>query len=125
MKPVYLLDSAILIDHLRGIPDATKWLQRLHEGEAVISVITRAEVMAGGTIEERAAAFDLCEQFECLPISKEIADYAADLRRTNRWKLPDAFQAALANDWNLRLVTRNTRDFKEKDHTFVLIPYRL
>ena len=51
MKPVYLLDSAILIDHLRGIPDATKWLQRLHEGEAVISVITRAEVMAGGTIE--------------------------------------------------------------------------
>jgi predicted nucleic acid-binding protein len=125
MKPVYLLDSAILIDHLRGIHQATNWLQRLHEGEAAISVITRAEVMSGGIVSERAAALDLCEQFECLPISKEIADHAADLRRTHRWKLPDAFQAAIAKDQNLRLVTRNTRDFDEKEHAFVLIPYLL
>jgi predicted nucleic acid-binding protein len=125
MKPAYLLDSAILIDHLRGILQATNWLELLHEGEAVISVITRAEVMSGGIVNERAVAFDLCEQFECLPISKEIADHAADLRRTHRWKLPDAFQAALAKDQHLRLVTRNTRDFDEKERAFVVIPYRL
>ena len=35
VKPAaYLLDSAILIDHLRGVAKATVWLQRLHEGEA-------------------------------------------------------------------------------------------
>jgi|WetSurMetagenome_2_1015567.scaffolds.fasta_scaffold248186_1 predicted nucleic acid-binding protein len=74
---------------------------------------------------QRAAAFDLCEQFECLPVSKEIADHAADLRRAHRWKLPDALQAAIAKDQKLRLVTRNTRDFDEKAHAFVMIPYRL
>jgi hypothetical protein len=47
------------------------------------------------------------------------------LRRTNGWKLPDAFQAAVALRHGLRLVTRNARDFDEKKHAFVLIPYRL
>lgn len=125
MKPAYLLDSAILIDHLRGIARATKWLRTLREGEAVISVITRAEVMAGGSSDAQAAALDLCEQFGCLAITKESADRAAGLRRANRWKLPDAFQAALAIDQGLRLVTRNSRDFDESEHAFVLIPYRL
>jgi predicted nucleic acid-binding protein len=125
MKPSYLLDSAILIDHLRGIIFAADWLHRLREGEAVISVITRAEVMSGGDAQELGAALELCEQFECLPLSKEIVDYAADLRRIHRWKLPDAFQAALAIDRALRLVTRNSRVFDEKEHTFALIPYRL
>lgn len=125
LKAAYLLDSAILIDHLRGIGQATKWLEGLHEGEAVISVITRAEVMVGGASDELGAAFDLCEQFGCLALTKETADRAAELRRTNRWKLPDAFQAALAVDQGLRLVTRNSRDFNENHHSFVLIPYRL
>ena len=125
MKSLYLLDSAILIDHLRGLVPATTWLRGLKEGEAVISVITRAEVRAGGSPGEAAAAFDLCEQFACLPLTKENADHAADLRRENGWKLPDAFQAALAMDHGLRLVTRNSRDFSEKKHPFALIPYRL
>ncbi len=121
MKAVYLLDSAVLIDHLRGISPATDWLRGLKEAEAVISVITRAEVLAGGEI----AAFELCEQFACLPLTKETADHAAGLRRANGWKLPDAFQAALAIDHGLRLVTRNSRDFSEKKHAFALIPYKL
>jgi predicted nucleic acid-binding protein len=125
VKPAYLLDSAILIDHLRGLEPATKWLCTLREGEAVISPITRAEVMAGGSSEEKAAAFDLCEQFACLPLTKEDADHAAELRGVHRWKLPDAFQAALAIDQGLRLVTRNSRDFNETDDAFVLIPYRV
>ncbi|TRZ92639.1 type II toxin-antitoxin system VapC family toxin [bacterium] len=125
MKPLYLLDSAVLIDHLRGIVPATAWLRRLKEGETVISVITRAEVLAVGSPGEAAAAFDLCEQFACLPLTKETADHAADLRRANGWKLPDAFQAALAIDQGLKLVTRNSKDFSEKKHAFALIPYRL
>ena len=123
MRPVYLLDSAILIDHLRGIGPATTWLRTLREGEAVISAITRAEVMAGGSSDERAAAFYLCEQFACLALTKESADHAAELRRAHHWKLPDAFQAALAINQDLRLVTRNSRGFDERTHSFVLIPY--
>jgi hypothetical protein len=125
MKAIYLLDSAVLIDHLRGISPATDWLSGLKEAEAVISVITRAEVLAGGSSGEEIVAFELCEQFACLPLTKETADHAAGLRRANGWKLPDAFQAALAIDHGLRLVTRNSRDFSEKKHAFALIPYKL
>ncbi len=125
VKPVYLLDSVILIDHLRGIEMAAKWLGKLGEGEAVLSVVTRAEVLSGGSGEERHAARELCDKFECLPLTKDDATRAADLRRKNGWKLPDAFQAAVALKNGLRLVTRNVRDFDEKKHSFVLIPYRL
>ncbi len=125
MKPAYLLDSAILIDHLRGITSATEFLAALREGEAVISVITRAEVLAGGSSEEWAAAFSLCEQFQCLGLTKESADRAAELHCMHRWKLPDAFQAALAIEEGLRLVTRNSKEFDERAHPFVLVPYRV
>lgn len=63
MKPAYLLDSTVLIDHLRGIEEATNWIRTLRDGEAVISVITLAEVLCGGTEDETLAAYELCEQF--------------------------------------------------------------
>ena len=125
MKPAYLLDSTVLIDHLRGIDAATRWLLKLREGEAVVSVITRAEVLCGGTDEESLAAYELCEQFECLPLTKDNATRAAELRRTNGWKLPDALQAAAALGGDLRLVTRDSGDFDEKKFPFICIPYRL
>jgi len=125
MKPAKLIDSAILVDHLRGIPQSSVWLRSLGEGEGVISVITRAEVLSGGTEAESAAAFDLCELFPCLPLTRETADLAAKLRRSHRWRLPDAFQAALAMIHGLRLATRNSRDFNPKAHPFALIPYRI
>lgn len=125
MKPVYLLDSVILIDHLRGIEPATKWLSKLREGQAVLSVITRAEVLSGGTDDEQAAAFELCGQFECLPLTESDATKAARLRRESGWRLPDAFQAASAVRNGLKLVTRDARAFDPKAHAFVLIPYSL
>jgi predicted nucleic acid-binding protein len=125
LKPACLLDSVILIDHLRGVLPAVAWMNKLGEGEAVISVVTRTEVLSGGSAEEARPARELCDKFECLPLTKDDATSAADLRRTNGWKLPDAFQAAVALRHGLRLVTRNARDFDEKKHAFVLIPYRL
>src|SRR4030042_1695139 len=124
LKPVYLLDSVLFIDHLRGAPPAVAWMDKLGEGEAVISVITRAEVLSGGSAEEARPARELCNKFECLPLTKDDATSAADLRRTNGWKLPDALQAAVAKRHGLKMVTRDARGFDEKKHAFVLIPYR-
>lgn len=125
MKPAYLLDSVILIDHLRGIEAATNWLGKLRDGEAVLSVITRAEVLSGGTEAEEIAAMALCDEFDCLPLTGNDATSAAALRRQHGWKLPDALQAAVALRSDLRLVTRDLRGFGGKRHPFVLIPYRL
>jgi hypothetical protein len=125
VKPKFLLDSVILIDHLRGIEPATEWLDGLEEGEAVISVVTRAEVLSGGSEEEASSARKICDKFECVSLTKDDATVAAELRRENGWKLPDAMQAALAKRLDIKLVTRDARGFGDKKPAFALCPYKL
>lgn len=124
MKTKYLVDTVIIIDHLNGITKATDWLVKNSEGNAVISVITRAKVLSGAEENEKSSISSLLDKFECLSITKEISDYAAELRQKRGWKLPDAFQAALAKKNNLLLVTRNTKDFSP-ELDFVNIPYKI
>ena len=121
----YLLDSVILIDHFNGIPAATNYLRSV-ESTAVLSVISRAETLTGfGNDDERDRAAALLDRFPCLTLDQNIADVAAQLRRQHGWKLPDAFQAATAQEHNLKLITRNTKDFTPDVHDFVVVPYRL
>jgi len=117
-----LLDSVILIDHFNGVTEATGYLRR-ERGNAAISVITRAEVLAGFDAAGAERAKPLLELFPVLTITKEVADQAAILRRENGWKLPDAFQAALAQIHKLQLATRNTRDFPPGQYAFITVPY--
>ncbi len=118
----WLLDSVILIEHFNGVEAASQYLAE-HHTDAAISVITRAEVLTG--FEQRAAAktAQFLDFFPTLGIDQTTADLAATLRRDHRWKLPDAFQAAIAQQHGLRLVTRNRRDFPPQRHAFVTIPY--
>ncbi|HEY7905872.1 MAG TPA: PIN domain-containing protein [Wenzhouxiangella sp.] len=118
----YLLDSVIVIDHLNGDCKATDFMAS-HGQASAISVITRAEVLAGTGADGEGSVLQLLNQFATLPLTTGIADHAAKLRRTQRWKLPDAIQAAIAMDQNLVLVTRNSRDFKDGQPVRVLIPY--
>jgi predicted nucleic acid-binding protein len=118
----YLLDSVILIDHFNGRSEATQFL-RDHDGEMVLSVITRAEVLAGFDPDGAVLATALLDRFPALAMDLPIADLAARLRRENRWKMPDAVQAALAQYHALTLVTRNTRDFPPERFPFVKVPY--
>jgi len=120
-----LIDSVILIDHLNGIDKATRFIIDLDPSEAAVSVITRAEILAGLAKEDQAEVVALLDQYQLLVIDKPIADLAADLRRSHRWKLPDAFQAALALHHRIKLSTRNTKDFDPKKHDFIEVPYRL
>lgn len=119
-----LLDSVILIDHFNGRPEATRYLFSI-AGEATLSVITRAEVLAGFDPEDMVTAVSLLDRFPTLGIDQPVADLAARLRREQRWKMPDAFQAALAQYHGLTLATRNTRDFPPDRHRFVVVPYAL
>ena len=120
----YLLDSVILIDHFNGVAAATGFLGH-HGADSAVSVITRAEVLAGFDDDAVSLAIRLLDAFPTLPVTVEIADEAARLRRSVHWKLPDAIQPALARMHGLTLVTRNTRDFQPGGDPEVLIPYRL
>ena len=117
-----LLDSVILIDHFNGITAATSFLAE-HSSESALSVITRAEVLAGFDENSATLAVDLLNVFVTLPVTVETADAAARLRRSQRWKLPDAIQAAIAIEHGLTLATRNTRDFQPGGQPGVIIPY--
>ncbi len=119
-----LLDSVILIDHFNRIRESTDYIRKVRKNSAV-SVITRAEVLTGFDDLSRKRAVRLLNYFPALDITKPIADLAAKLRYDNKWKLPDALQAALAKYHHFKLATRNTKDFKEDKHDFVVIPYRI
>lgn len=122
-RPV-LLDSVILIDHLNGIRAATGYLRR-SERTASITVITRAEVLAGLADADWPMGTALLDRFETIPIDAKLAERAARLRRVHGWKLPDALQAAAALERGLLLATRNTKDFPPEDHSFVRVPYTI
>lgn len=120
-----LLDSVILIDHLNKIPKATNYILSLQPEDTAISVITRAEILVGVSKENKRKVLALLDQYITFPIDTNIADRTAELRKEYGWKLPDAFQASLAKYYNLKLCTRNTKDFNPHRHTFVEIPYKL
>lgn len=120
----FLLDSVILIDHFNGIEGATRLLAERGD-DAALSVITRAEVLTGFEERFESQARALLDHFPTLPITLEVAADAAKLRRSQRWKLPDALQAAVARLGDLTLVTRNTRDFRPGDPVKLLVPYEI
>ena len=121
-----LLDSVILIDYLNRIPAAQTFLDESGQ-HATISPITRAEVLAGYPHAQMKAVAEALDGFELLAITAQTADLAArfrnDPKRGRKQKLPDAFQAALAIQYGVKLVTRNTHDFDAKRDAFVLVPY--
>jgi predicted nucleic acid-binding protein len=120
-----LLDSVILIDHFNGIPQATKYLRTLMPEQTAISVITWAEILVGFEGQSAEKAIQFLDEFTLFHIDRFTANKAAELRRLHGWKLPDAFQAALAFQHNVKLITRNTKDFDPIRHSFVEVPYTL
>lgn len=120
----YLLDSVILIDHLNRIEAASDLLRR-HGRDLAVSAVTRAEVLAGLDEDGAVLGAALLDQFPFLPMDAAIADEAARFRRRTRLKLADAVQAATAVRHNLKLMTRNTKDFSAAKFPFVVVPYRV
>jgi hypothetical protein len=118
----FLLDSCILIDHLRGHEAATAFL--VAERAAAISAITRMEVMAGADEREAEVIRGLLEGFALLAIDGAVAEEAVRLRRERRLKVPDAIILATARVHHLALATRNTRDFHRSERG-VVVPYEL
>jgi predicted nucleic acid-binding protein len=120
-----LLDSVILIDHFNNIEKATYFISQ-YQNDVGISIITRAEVLTGFQSKAHINLVKrILDKFKQYPLTATEADLAASFRREHHWKLPDAFQAAIAQQHKLKLVTRNTKDFNPQKYHFVLVPYQL
>jgi hypothetical protein len=104
-----LFDTCILIDYLRGIPQARAECDR--RADRAISIITWMEVMAGSTAANRDDTRSFLLNFVSLPLTPEVAESAVAIRIAKKLKLPDAIIQATAEVDGRVLITRNTRDF--------------
>ncbi len=100
-----LVDSDVCIDHLEGgrrLPRRTR---------LSYSVVTRAELLAGGQQDE-AAVRRLLGSMDELIVDRQIAERASELRRRGL-RMPDALIGATALVHGVTLLTRNAADFRK------------
>jgi predicted nucleic acid-binding protein len=113
-----LVDTGILIRHLRGRRGAVRLLRELGSRDRLaISAVTRAEIRAGMRGDEDRATRRLLARLETVPVDAEIADRAGALLRQahNRARalhVIDALIAATAVQRSMTLVTLNQADLQ-------------
>lgn len=112
-----LVDSDVLIAHLRGLEDARHWLMETRrEGPLAISVVSIAELAGGMRSAERREVWRLLASFRAEPVTEVIARRAGDFGRQFRRShsgigLGDYLIAATADVKGYRLATLNVRHF--------------
>lgn len=113
----YLLDSGLLLRHLRGRSEAVRLLRSLGKRERLaIASVSRLEIHAGMREHERHKTQKLLSRFVTHDMGADIADRAGDFIQEHRRRgialsVPDAIIAATALEHSLTLVTYNPKDF--------------
>jgi hypothetical protein len=121
----YLVDTDVLIDYLRGVPQAVDFLEEAPEA-LLISAVSVGELFAGVREgAERSALDAFLGAFEVVPLDRESAEkgglFRRDFGRSHNVGLPDALIAASAELRGARLVTLNRKHFPMLPD--VLVPY--
>jgi hypothetical protein len=113
-----LLDTSILIDHLRGKREAVELLtDAAQRGDELWSVtVVRTEILAGMRSRERAATFRLFDALRWQDLTVELADAAGELARQYLRSHPgvdtvDYVLAAACDLLGAHLQTMNVKHF--------------
>jgi predicted nucleic acid-binding protein len=114
MNPKLLIDTDVLVDFLRGLPKAVKYI-KAHSEEIIISAITVAELYAGVRDEELRQLDDFISIFDIIPVSHAIAKsgglYKQQYHKSHGTGLADAIIAATSVIGDAELKTMNTKHF--------------
>lgn len=86
-----VVDTSILIDHLRGRPQAREVLVAARSSGRRVwsSVVVRMELLGGMRSDERRRTHALIDAIEWVDVDSRIADRAGELARTHRRTNPD------------------------------------
>ena len=113
-----VLDTTVLIDHLRGDARARDLIaDAVRNGDEIWSVtVVRTEVLAGMRSREEARTLSLLEELNWLDVTIEVADRAGDLARrylkSHRGvDTTDYILAAACEILQARLFTSNVKHF--------------
>jgi predicted nucleic acid-binding protein len=113
----FLLDSDIIIWHLRGWDKITEMLRDLHRfGLPCCSAISVLEIQVGVKRDEEERTDQFFRALKIIDVSGEIAGRAAQLIRRYKTKgltidIPDAIVAGTCILHDLTLVTCNKRHY--------------
>lgn len=121
-----LIDSDVLIDVSRGVPEALGTLQQIEAtDEPAISVITQMELIVGCRDSRELRSLErFLEGFRIFKLSEPISDLALDLLRRYRLShglfLADSLIAASALVHDLPFLSRNSKHFRFIDELTLL-----
>jgi len=124
----YLIDTDVLIDHLRGEEKALHFLKQLNlqKSQIFYSVISKAEIYSGIIPDEEEEVSLLFRSMNEVPIDGEIAEISGRFKKmffaSHGLLLPDAFVAASAKRVGATLITLNKRHYPMRDIE-IQIPY--
>ena len=120
-----LIDTDVLIDYLKSVPQAITFLEGLPE-PVFVSAVSVAELYGGVRDPERPALDSFVSTLEILPVDHEIAVrgglFRRDYGRSHGVQLSDALIAATADAHGATLVTLNRKHFPMFGN--VLVPYQ-
>lgn len=114
---MYLVDSDVLIAHLRGVEAAREWLrQERGIGPLAVSAVTVAEITGGMRSPERREVWQLLGSFRVEPVTGLAAGRAGELMRKYRRShtgigIADYLIAGTVDVRGLQLATLNVRHF--------------
>jgi predicted nucleic acid-binding protein len=110
-----VLDTTVLVDHLRGSSRALEYIAALG-APPTCSEVTRVEILRGLRSEERRGAERLFALITWVPVDAEVARRAGDLGR--HWRrshpgigVPDLAIAATVELLEAQLATINLKHF--------------
>lgn len=118
MSSVVLIDTDVLIDAARNVPDALISLQHAAKhAPLAVSAVTQMELFVGcRNMTELRNTERFLAKFTIVALNEHISDMAVDLIRQYRLShgllIPDALVAATALVGHEPLLTKNQRDYR-------------
>ena len=114
---IYLCDTCILIDYLKGVIDIQQKLLKDRKQGLGMSSVTYMELMVGALNKREAGIIKKAfSDFEIVEISESISARARNLvenyAKSHGLLIPDALIAASALELQIPLYTANIRDFR-------------